>query len=132
MSSNTEKPLRRERMAAAAATTTKFKLYILTRRRDKQVQKKTQKLLNYAPSNKIFTTTPSSSAPLSFFFCRTKSKPTFNLETIDYQQFLLIYFFFFLFPLSVSFILLITIPKSLLKFIIPIRQTTERHPIVDR
>ncbi|KGR16526.1 hypothetical protein MEM_01210 [Candida albicans L26] len=94
MSSNTEKPLRRERMAATAATTTKFKLYILTRKRDKQVQKKTQKLLNYAPSNKIFTTTPSSSAPLSFFFCRTKSKPTFNLETIDYQQFLLIYFFF--------------------------------------
>lgn len=131
MSSNTEKPLRRERMAAAAATTTKFELYILTRKRDKQVQKKTQKLLNYAPSNKIFTTTPSSSAPLSFFFCRTKSKPTFNLETIDYQQFLLIYFFFS-FSLSVSFILLITIPKSLLKFIIPIRQTTERHPIVDR
>lgn len=132
MSSNTEKPLRRERMAAAAATTTtKFELYILTRKRDKQVQKKPQKLLNYAPSNKIFTTTPSSSAPLSFFFCRTKSKPTFNLETIDYQQFLLIYFFF-LFPLSVSFILLITIPKSSLKFIIPIRQTTERHPIVDR
>ncbi|RLP62504.1 hypothetical protein L150_01202 [Candida albicans Ca529L] len=97
MSSNTEKPLRRERMAAAAATTTKFKLYILTRRRDKQVQKKPQKLLNYAPSNKIFTTTPSSSAPLSLFFCRTKSKPTFNLETIDYQQFLLIYFFFFFF-----------------------------------
>ena len=94
MSSNTEKPLRRERMAAAAATTTKFELYILTRKRDKQVQKKPQKLLNYAPSNKIFTTTPSSSAPLSFFFCRTKSKPTFNLETIDYQQFLLIYFFF--------------------------------------
>lgn len=94
MSSNTEKPLRRERMAAAAATTTKFELYILTRKRDKQVQKKPQKLLNYAPSNKIFTTTPSSSAPLSLFFCRTKSKPTFNLETIDYQQFLLIYFFF--------------------------------------
>lgn len=94
MSSNTEKPLRRERMAAAAATTTKFELYILTRKRDKQVQKKPQKLLNYAPSNKIFTTTPSSSAPLSFFFCRTKSKPTFNLETIDYQQFLPIYFFF--------------------------------------
>lgn len=40
MSSNTEKPLRRERMAAAAATTTKFELYILTRKRDKQVQKK--------------------------------------------------------------------------------------------
>lgn len=40
MSSNTEKPLRRERMAAAAATTTtKFELYILTRKRDKQVQK---------------------------------------------------------------------------------------------
>lgn len=94
MSSNTEKPLRRERMAATAAATTKFELYILTRKRDKQVQKKPQKLLNYAPSNKIFTTTPSSSAPLSFFFCRTKSKPTFNLETIDYQQFLLIYFFF--------------------------------------
>lgn len=95
MSSNTEKPLRRERMAAAAAAaTTKFELYILTRKRDKQVQKKPQKLLNYAPSNKIFTTTPSSSAPLSLFFCRTKSKPTFNLETIDYQQFLLIYFFF--------------------------------------
>ena len=97
MSSNTEKPLRRERMAATAAATTKFELYILTRKRDKQVQKKTQKLLNYAPSNKIFTTPPSSSAPLSFFFCRTKSKPTFNLETIDYQQFLLIYFFFFSF-----------------------------------
>ena len=94
MSSNTEKPLRRERMAATATETTKFKLYILTRNRDKQMQKKPQKLLNYAPSNKIFTTTPSSSAPLSFFFCRTKSKPTFNLETIDYQQFLLIYFFF--------------------------------------
>lgn len=94
MSSNTEKPLRRERMAATAAATTKFELYILTRKRDKQVQKKPQKLLNYAPSNKIFTTTPSSSAPLSFFFYRTKSKPTFNLETIDYQQFLLIYFFF--------------------------------------
>ncbi|EEQ42002.1 hypothetical protein MG5_01199 [Candida albicans P57072] len=94
MSSNTEKPLRRERMAATAAATTKFELYILTRKRDKQVQKKPQKLLNYAPSNKIFTTTPSSSAPLSLFFCRTKSKPTFNLETIDYQQFLLIYFFF--------------------------------------
>lgn len=94
MSSNTEKPLRRERMAATAAATTKFELYILTRKRDKQVQKKPQKLLNYAPSNKIFTTTPSSSAPLSFFFCRTKSKPTFNLETIDYQQFLPIYFFF--------------------------------------
>ena len=99
MSSNTEKPLRRERMAATAAATTKFELYILTRKRDKQVQKKPQKLLNYAPSNKIFTTTPSSSAPLSLFFCRTKSKPTFNLETIDYQQFLLIYFF-----LSFSFI----------------------------
>lgn len=94
MSSNTEKPLRRERMAVTAAATTKFELYILTRKRDKQVQKKPQKLLNYAPSNKIFTTTPSSSAPLSLFFCRTKSKPTFNLETIDYQQFLLIYFFF--------------------------------------
>lgn len=94
MSSNTEKPLRRERMAATAAATTKFELYILTRKRDKQVQKKPQKLLNYPPSNKIFTTTPSSSAPLSLFFCRTKSKPTFNLETIDYQQFLLIYFFF--------------------------------------
>lgn len=39
MSSNTEKPLRRERMAAAAAATTKFELHILTRKRDKQVQK---------------------------------------------------------------------------------------------
>lgn len=124
MSSNTEKPLRRERMAAAAATTTKFKLYILTRRRDKQVQKKTQKLLNYAPSNKIFTTTPSSSAPLSFFFCRTKSKPTFNLETIDYQQFLLIYFFF-----SFSFIRFIYLAynnsKVLIKIYYP-NQTNDR------
>ncbi|KGT71686.1 hypothetical protein MEK_01233 [Candida albicans 12C] len=124
MSSNTEKPLRRERMAATAATTTKFKLYILTRKRDKQVQKKTQKLLNYAPSNKIFTTTPSSSAPLSFFFCRTKSKPTFNLETIDYQQFLLIYFFF-----SFSFIRFIYLAynnsKVLIKIYYP-NQTNDR------
>ena len=124
MSSNTEKPLRRERMAAAAAATTKFELYILTRKRDKQVQKKTQKLLNYAPSNKIFTTTPSSSAPLSFFFCRTKSKPTFNLETIDYQQFLLIYFFF-----SFSFIRFIYLAynnsKVLIKIYYP-NQTNDR------
>ena len=124
MSSNTEKPLRRERMAATAAATTKFELYILTRRRDKQVQKKTQKLLNYAPSNKIFTTTPSSSAPLSFFFCRTKSKPTFNLETIDYQQFLLIYFFF-----SFSFIRFIYLAynnsKVLIKIYYP-NQTNDR------
>ncbi|KHC83979.1 hypothetical protein W5Q_01202 [Candida albicans SC5314] len=124
MSSNTEKPLRRERMAAAAAATTKFELYILTRRRDKQVQKKTQKLLNYAPSNKIFTTTPSSSAPLSFFFCRTKSKPTFNLETIDYQQFLLIYFFF-----SFSFIRFIYLAYNNSKVFIKIyypNQTNDR------
>lgn len=124
MSSNTEKPLRRERMAATAAATTKFELYILTRKRDKQVQKKTQKLLNYAPSNKIFTTTPSSSAPLSFFFCRTKSKPTFNLETIDYQQFLLIYFFF-----SFSFIRFIYFAynnsKVLIKIYYP-NQTNDR------
>ncbi|CQB89280.1 Uncharacterised protein [Chlamydia trachomatis] len=124
MSSNTEKPLRRERMAATAAATTKFELYILTRKRDKQVQKKTQKLLNYAPSNKIFTTTPSSSAPLSFFFCRTKSKPTFNLETIDYQQFLLIYFFF-----SFSFIRFIYLAynnsKVLIKIYYP-NQTNDR------
>lgn len=45
MSSNTEKPLRRERMAATAAATTKFELYILTRKRDKQVQKKTPKIV---------------------------------------------------------------------------------------
>lgn len=124
MSSNTEKPLRRERMAATAAATTKFELYILTRKRDKQVQKKPQKLLNYAPSNKIFTTTPSSSAPLSFFFCRTKSKPTFNLETIDYQQFLLIYFFF-----SFSFIRFIYLAynnsKVLIKIYYP-NQTNDR------
>ena len=124
MSSNTEKPLRRERMAATAAATTKFELYILTRKRDKQVQKKTQKLLNYAPSNKIFTTTPSSSAPLSFFFCRTKSKPTFNLETIDYQQFLLIYFFF-----SFSFMRFIYLAynnsKVLIKIYYP-NQTNDR------
>ena len=124
MSSNTEKPLRRERMAATAAATTKFELYILTRKRDKQVQKKTQNLLNYAPSNKIFTTTPSSSAPLSFFFCRTKSKPTFNLETIDYQQFLLIYFFF-----SFSFIRFIYFAynnsKVLIKIYYP-NQTNDR------
>lgn len=124
MSSNTEKPLRRERMAATAAATTKFELYILTRKRDKQVQKKPQKLLNYAPSNKIFTTTPSSSAPLSFFFCRTKSKPTFNLETIDYQQFLLIYFFF-----SFSFIRFIYFAynnsKVLIKIYYP-NQTNDR------
>lgn len=124
MSSNTEKPLRRERMAATAAATTKFELYILTRKRDKQVQKKTQKLLNYAPSNKIFTTTPSSSAPLSLFFCRTKSKPTFNLETIDYQQFLLIYFFF-----SFSFIRFIYFAynnsKVLIKIYYP-NQTNDR------
>lgn len=124
MSSNTEKPLRRERMAATAAATTKFELYILTRKRDKQVQKKTQKLLNYAPSNKIFTTTPSSSAPLSLFFCRTKSKPTFNLETIDYQQFLLIYFFF-----SFSFIRFIYLAynnsKVLIKIYYP-NQTNDR------
>lgn len=124
MSSNTEKPLRRERMAATAAATTKFELYILTRKRDKQVQKKPQKLLNYAPSNKIFTTTPSSSAPLSLFFCRTKSKPTFNLETIDYQQFLLIYFFF-----SFSFIRFIYFAynnsKVLIKIYYP-NQTNDR------
>lgn len=124
MSSNTEKPLRRERMAATAAATTKFELYILTRKRDKQVQKKPQKLLNYAPSNKIFTTTPSSSAPLSLFFCRTKSKPTFNLETIDYQQFLLIYFFF-----SFSFIRFIYLAynnsKVLIKIYYP-NQTNDR------
>ena len=82
-----------ERMAATAAATTKFELYILTRRETSKC--KTPKLLNYAPSNKIFTTTPSS-APF-LYFCRTKSKPTFNLETIDYQQFLLIYFFSFSF-----------------------------------
>lgn len=124
MSSNTEKPLRRERMAATAAATTKFELYILTRKRDKQVQKKPQKLLNYAPSNKIFTTTPSSSAPLSFFFCRTKSKPTFNLETIDYQQFLLIYFFF-----SFSFIRFIYLAYNNSKVFIKIyypNQTNDR------
>ena len=122
MSSNTEKPLRRERMAATAAATTKFELYILTRKRDKQVQKKPQKLLNYAPSNKIFTTTPSSSAPLSLFFCRTKSKPTFNLETIDYQQFLLIYFFF-----SFSFIRFIYFAYNNSKVFIKIYYPTQTN-----